>query len=141
MELPIQAPDWVRPVVEALVAAGFTSGSEVRGGMAGYSVTLTRDDCTLTLGGDRGDFDVEMSLPNPRHGRGHPRRQTMLLEDYVAAARGDSDASLLLSSTRNQEATRWLVRRLAQPQPFTLDEALLLRIAELQRERARALFG
>jgi hypothetical protein len=141
VELPTQAPDWASPLVEALLAAGFTPGAEVRGGMAGYSVALTRDDCTVTLGGDRGDFDVDLSLRSPRHGRGHSRTRTMPLEDYVAAARGDADATLLLSSSRHEEATRWLRRRVGQPQPLTLDEVHLSRIDELQRERARALFG
>lgn len=109
--------------------------------MAGYSVALSRDDCTVTLGGDRGYFDVDLRFRNPRVGRGHRRIQTMLLEDYVAAARGDADATLLLSSIGDDESARWLSRRVEQPHPLALDEALLSRIEELQRQRARALFG
>lgn len=109
--------------------------------MAGYSVALSRDDCTVILGGDRGDFDVDLRFPNPRVGRGHRRIQTVLLEDYVAAARGDADAALLLSSTRRGESASWLSRRVEEPNPLALDEALLSRIKELQRQRAEALFG
>ena len=104
-------------------------------------MTLSRDDCSVIMGGDRGDFDVQLSLPNPRRGRGHPRTQTMPLEDYVAASRGDSDARLLLSSTRNETATQWLIRRVGEPHPPALDEELLSRIKALQRQRAEALFG
>ena len=141
MELPAQAPDWALPLVESLLAAGFTPGEEMRGGMAGYSVALTREDCTVTMGGDRGDFDVELSLPNPRRGRGHPRVRTMPLEDFVAGTRGDPDARLLLSSTRNETATGWLRHRVAEPDPLMLDEELLIRIQALQRQRSKALFG
>lgn len=109
--------------------------------MAGYSVALSREDCTVILGGDRGDFDVDLRFRHPRVGRGHRRVETMPLEDYVAAARGDADVTLLLSSTRNEESARWLIRRIEQAHPLALDEALLLRVKELQRQRAKALFG
>ena len=137
MELPEQAPDWAPPLVESLLAAGFQTGAEARGGMAGYSVILSRDDCSVSMGGDRGDFDVELSLPNPRRGRGHRPIRTMPLEDYVSASRGDTDVSvLLLSPTRNEVATEWLRRRVTDPHPLLLDEELLSGIEALQRQRA-----
>src|SRR4051794_23248733 len=98
VELPARSPEWARQLVDALLAAGFTPGDELRGGMAGYSVALSRHDCTVILGGDRGDFEADLRFRNPRTGRGHRLIETMPLEDYVAAARGDGDATLLLSS-------------------------------------------
>jgi hypothetical protein len=141
VELPARAPHWASPLVDSLLSAGFTPGEELRGGMAAYSVSLTRDDCTVILGGDRGEFDVQLQFRNPRTGRGHRRRQTMPLEDFVAGVRGDSDATLLMSPARHEETARWLRCRVAQPPPLALDEALLSRINELQRQRAKALFG
>ena len=141
MELPARAPAWAFDLAEALLAAGFEPGEELRGGMAGYSVSLSREDCTVTMGGDRGDFDVDLSLPSPRRGRGHPRRESMLLVDFVAGSRGDPDARLLLSSTGYEEATAWMRNRLADAAPLLLDEQLLTRINALQRARSKALFG
>ena len=143
MDLPADAPGWAQPLVVALIDAGFEAGEEIRGGMAGYSVTLSRDDCKLIIGGDRGDFDVTVEFPNPRKGRGHARMRRMPAEDYVAAVRGDTDASFLLSSStgRHQVVATWLTQRVAGPNPLALDEDLLRRVSALQRERAKALFG
>jgi hypothetical protein len=143
MELPNRAPGWAQPLVGALIDAGFKAGEELRGGMAGYSLALRRDDCEVHLGGDRGDFDVNLAFPNPRKGRGHPRTETMPAEDYVAGVRGDADASFLLQDPagRHSEVARWLAERVATLTPLALDEALLDRISALQRQRAKALFG
>lgn len=141
MTLPAHAPEWANSLVESLLAAGFIPGEETVGGMAGYSVTLTRDDCAVIMGGDRGDFDVDLRFPSPRRGRGHPRVQTMPLEDFVAASRGDIDARLLLASNRRETSTEWLQRRLVEAVPLVLDEDLLTRIRALQRLRSKAMFG
>lgn len=130
-------------MVESLLAAGFTPGEELRGGMAGYSVALTRDDCTVTLGGDRGDFEAWLEFPNPRQGRGHPAKVDMPAEDYVAAVRGDADASFLLSEAarRQAEVARWLASAVADDARLTLDAPLAHRVRSLQQERSKALFG
>lgn len=110
--------------------------------MAGYSLDLRRGDCVVTLGGDRGEFDVGIEFPNPRSGRGHPRRVRMPAEDYMAAERGDSDAAFLLSegAGRAQAVADWLARRVGGT-ALALDDDLLLRIRALQGLRARGLFG
>jgi len=102
--------------------AGFEPGDEVRGGMAGYSLALSREDCTVVMGGDRGDFDVTISFPNPRRGRGHPRRRSMPAEDYVAGVRGDSDASFLLSDSagRHQQVAQWLTAAVTDGQVLSV---------------------
>jgi hypothetical protein len=140
VDLPSRAPDWAEPLVAGLLDAGFSVVQEGHGGMAGYSLLLERGDCSAVIGGDRGDFDVRLSFPNPRRGRGYPRVKTMLAEDYLAGVRGDADASFLLGE-RYPETARWLSARAAEPEPLALDEDLLARISGLQRQRAHALFG
>jgi hypothetical protein len=143
VDLPEHAPSWASRLVDALVDAGFVLDGETRGGMSGYSLALRRDDCRVTLGGDRGDFDAWLAFPNPRKGRGHPRLVNMPAEDYLAAERGDIDASFLLSdgSWRAQAVAEWLTRRSGGSAPLTLNDDLLQRIRTLQRARAKALFG
>jgi hypothetical protein len=142
VELPKDAPAWASPLVGALLDAGFVPEGEARGGMAGYSLALGRNDCQVMLGGDRGDFDVWLGFSNPLRGRGHPRRVEMPAEDYLAAERGDVDAAFLLSDSplRAQAVATWLTRR-AGNAPLALDEELLQRIQTLQRQRAKAMFG
>ena len=143
MELPAHAPTWAQPLLDALIAAGFQPDEEVTGGMAGYAVTLSRDDCKVALGGDRGDFDVTLTFPSPERGRGHPRFENMPAEDYVAGVRGDTDATFLLtdSAGRHQAVAAWLTDRITSDGPLHLDEDLLRSIEALQRQRAKALFG
>ena len=143
MRLPDNAPDWAAPLVAALTAADFAVEAESHGGMAGYALTLARDDCKVTVGGDRGDFDSTLAFPSPLSGRGHPAVQSMPAEDYVAAVRGDADASFLLSASdqRNAEVASWLISAIAGSARLPLDEPLLRRVQVLQRERAKALFG
>ena len=141
--LPQHAPTWASPLVHALVDAGFVPKGETRGGMAGYSLDLRRGDCRVRLGGDRGDFDISIELPNPRSGRGNPRRVDMPAEDYMAAERGDTDAAFLLSESggRAQAVATWLATRVDASGALALDDDLLQRIRVLQRLRAEALFG
>jgi hypothetical protein len=143
VDLPARAPEWAQPLADALFEAGFEAGEEIRGGMAGYSVALSRDDCSVILGGDRGDFDATLSFPNPLKGRGHPRVRSVPVEDYVAAVRGDTDASFLLrdAGERHRQVAMWLIARVADRHPLELHENLVRRINALQRERAKALFG
>lgn len=111
--------------------------------MAGYAVELRRQDCQVTLGGDRGEFDVWLAFPNPRRGRGHRRQVDIPVEDYCAAQCGHTDARLLLSEARlrAEAVAEWLAQRVAVSAPLTLDDDLLRRIGDLQRARAKALFG
>jgi hypothetical protein len=143
MELPARAPIWATQLLDSLLAAGFAVGEERQGGMGGYSLDLTRSDFTVTMGGDRGEFDVTLAFSNPRPGRGRRASLTMPLEDYFAASRGDTDASFLLltAETRNETASRWLRERVTEPGDLLLNEALLSHISVLQNARTRALFG
>lgn len=143
VDLPERAPRWASLLVRTLLDAGFVLDGESRGGMAGYSLALRRDDCRVTLGGDRGEFDVWLAFPNPHKGRGHPRLVEMPAEDYLAAERGDTDASFLLSdgSERAQAVAEWLARRAHASTTLTLDDDLVQRIRVLRRARAKVLFG
>lgn len=143
VDLPNHAPTWAAPLIGALLDAGFVADGETRGGMAGYSLSLRHGDCRVTLGGDRGEFDAWLAFPNPRRGRGHPRLVDMPAEDYVAAERGDTDATFLMSDSagRTEAVAEWLSLRAGGSAALTLDDALLQRIRALQRLRAQALFG
>lgn len=106
-------------------------------------MALRRDDLRVSMGGDRGDFDLWLEFSNPRKGRGHTRIRKMPAADYFAGQRGDATTEFLLgdASERNGVVARWLSERVTETAPLTLNEELLRRIEVLQRGRSRALFG
>ena len=143
VDLPNNAPTWAAPLAASLIGAGFTEDGESQGGMAGYYLTLRRDDCRVGMGGDRGEFALDLTFPNPKQGRGHPREVSMPAEDYLAGTRGDTTPSFLLSDTapRLEAVAVWLQQRVAEGAPMLFDASLADKIRVLQNARAKALFG
>lgn len=111
MKLPAGAPAWAASVVAALTDAGFELENEASGGMAGYALTMQREDLAVAITADRGQWYLEVVAPNPKRGRGHPRQVTTGVEVYMAALRGDQSPDALVRdwAVREAEAADWVV--------------------------------